>query len=186
MASLAFIAAYLLLIFAPLPDRGAAAVAALWGPLLAVASFGLGKLLEVPRRSSLVQLGVLFNLLASALVTAMLLVQIAVGMKAQGKLSPELVAIWLGLDVAWDVYIGCGTLLLACAMFGHPRFRWPFGAAGVLAVAVLLVLNLATFPTPPGEAGLFDAGPVVALWYLAVTIQMLRSLAWVKGQAPAG
>jgi hypothetical protein len=65
-------------------------------------------------------------------------------------------------------------------MFRHPRFRWPFAVSGVLAVAVLLGLNLATFPTPPGEAGLFDAGPVVALWYFAVTIQMLRSMGWVR------
>jgi hypothetical protein len=179
-ASLAFIAAYCILIFAPLPDRGAAALAASWGPLLAVASLGLGRLLEVPRPSSLVRFAVQLNLLATALVTAMLLVQIAVGMEAKGKLSPEIVAIWLGLDVAWDVYIGIGTLLLACAMFRHPRFKWPFAVSGLLAAGVLLVLNLATFPTPPGEAGLFDAGPVVALWYLAVTIQMGRSLGWAR------
>ena len=30
-------------------------------------------------------------------------------------------AIWLGLDVAWDAYIGLGTLFLALAMLRHPR-----------------------------------------------------------------
>jgi len=41
-------------------------------------------------------------------------------------------------------------------------------------------LNLATFPTPPAEAHLVDLGPAVGLWYLAVSIQMWRSLGWAK------
>jgi hypothetical protein len=31
-----------------------------------------------------------------------------------------------------------------------------------------------------GEAGLVDAGPLVGVWYLAVTIQVLRSLGWLR------
>lgn len=39
-------------------------------------------------------------------------------------------------------------------------------------------LNLGTFPTPPGNAGLLGLGPLVALWYVVVSTQMLRSRHW--------
>jgi hypothetical protein len=50
----------------------------------------------------------------------------------------------------------------------------------MLLAVLLLGFNLATFPEPPGESNLVDLGPFVGLWYLAVTIQLWRSLAWVS------
>ncbi len=169
------------LIFIPLPDRVGAALAAAWGPLLGIASLGLCKLLQIDRRSMSAQLGAVFNIAAGALVTSMLLVQIATGMRVGGEKTPrDLVTVWLGLDVAWDVYVGLGTALFAWAMLRHRRFGKWFGIPGLVVAAVLLALNLYTFPQPPGEAGLFDAGPVVGIWYLAVSIQAWRSLGWAR------
>jgi hypothetical protein len=167
------------LIFIPLPDRAAALLAAAWGPLLGIASLGLCKLLQVERRLIGAQLGAVLNIAAGALVTSMLLVQIAAGMRASGEKVPrDLVSVWLGLDVAWDVYVGLGTAFFAWAMLRHARFGVVFGASGLVVAVVLLALNLYTFPEPPGEAGLFDAGPFVGLWYLAVSIRAWRSLGW--------
>jgi hypothetical protein len=116
----------------------------------------------------------------------MLLVQLAVRARVSGgEVPPELIAVWLGLDVAWDVYVGLGTGLFALAMLHHPRFGATFGIAGVLIAAVLLALNLGTFPTPPADAGLFDAGPLVGLWYVAVSVQAWRSLGWAKASLTA-
>ena len=181
VAGLASCVVYPALVFLPVSRVLAGVLAAAWGPLLGVASMGLGRLLQVQRRSVAVQLAVALNFAAGALVTAMLLVQLAVRDRTQGsEVPPELVAVWLGLDVAWDVYVGLGTGLLALAMLPHPRFRAVFGIPGLLIAAVLLGLNLGTFPTPPGEAGLFDAGPLVGLWYLAVSVQAWRSLGWAE------
>ncbi len=69
-------------------------------------------------------LGAVTNFAAGALLTAMLLVQLAVrhtGLAA--PLRDNLVGIWLGLDVGWDTYIGLGTVFFATAMLTHPRFR---------------------------------------------------------------
>jgi hypothetical protein len=108
-------------------------------------------------------------------------VQLAVKARLQGaKASPELVGIWLGLDVAWDVYVSIGTGLFALAMLKHPRFGKVFGGIGLVIAMFLLVLNLFTFPTPPADAGLIDLGPVVFLWYLVATVQAWRSLPWVR------
>ena len=58
----------------------------------------------------------------------------------------------------------------------HPRFGMLFAIPGMVLSAALWVLNVQTFPTPPGEAGLVDLGPVLGFWYLFVAIQMVRSL----------
>jgi hypothetical protein len=138
------------------------------------------------------QVAVVANAIAGALVTAMLMVQLAV--RAGGRSSVEDL-LWtkfrrvdLGLDVAWDVYVALGTFLFAWNMLRHPRFGRIFGGIGLLLAAGLAVLNLATFPTPPGNAGLVDLGPLVGMWYVAVSVQMLRSRRWAETRlgVPAG
>jgi len=170
--------------FAPLPHRLAIVLVALLGPALGVASLGLREALRLHERSVAATLGGAFNLLAGALFTAMLLVQLAVrGYALSEALPSRLVGVWLGLDVAWDVYVGIGTIFFSIAMLRHPRFGPWYAAPGLLIAAALLALNLGTFPLPPGEAGLVDVGPLVGLWYLVVTVRMWRSLGWAARQA---
>jgi hypothetical protein len=45
---------------------------------------------------------------------------------------------------------------------------------------LLLVFNLITFPTPPDSAGLVDVGPIMGVWYLVISVQMLRSVRWIR------
>jgi hypothetical protein len=70
---------YPLAAFVPLPMRATAAIAACFGPALALACFGLKGLLDVEKRTISSALGLLLNALAGALFSAMALVQIAVG-----------------------------------------------------------------------------------------------------------
>lgn len=155
---------------------------------LTVASLGLYHAVAAPVAPRLALVATVANVVAAAQLTAMLLVQLAVRDRAP---APEgaFVAIWLGLDVAWDLYVGVGTLAFAWCMLRHPSFRYWLGIPGVAIALLLLALNVATFPTPPAEAGSFDAGPLVGLWYLAVTVQVAR-LAWRErsrsGPDPAG
>ena len=173
--------AYPLLAFVPLPKLATTTLAACFGPALAVASFGLRRLLdwETPLVSS--ALGALLNGLGGALFSAMALVQMAVGSSVGAeKVSVQVTAIWLGLDVAWDAYIGLGTLCFALAMLRHPRFGRAFAFSGLVIAVGLLALNFYAFPTPPASAGLVDLGPAIGIWYLVVTIQMWRSLYWAR------
>ncbi len=179
-------AVYGLMVFAPLPDAIGTALAASFGPLFILAGYGLYRLLVLNRRSIALQIAPVSNAIAGALVTAMLLVQLSV--RAGGRASID-TFLWtkfrridLGLDVAWDVYGALGTFLFAWSMLHHPRFGRIFGGIGAVLAAALAVLNLATFPTPPDSAGLFDLGPLVALWYVAVSVQMLRSGAWAAAR----
>lgn len=183
VAGLATCVVYPLIVFGPMPDGAKVVLASVMGPLLGIASWGLRQFLILDRPTTTADLGALGNALAGLVLTAMFLVQAAVGMRVEGRPGLEAEAVWLGLDVAWDVYLGLGTLLLASSMFRHPRLGPFVAGTGVLVAVGLLVLNLATFPVPPGNAGLVDLGPVVGLWYLVVTVMVLRSLAWARQRA---
>lgn len=178
----AAVAVYVAAIAVPLPDRVATALIVCFGPLLSLGSYGLYRLLLLNRNSVSLQIAPAANALAGALLTAMLLVQLSVRSGGRGALDTflwtKLRRVDLGLDVAWDVYICIGTFLFAWNMLRHPRFGRIFGGIGLILSGGLAVLNLWTFPTPPGSAGLVDLGPLVASWYTAVFVQQLRSRGW--------
>ncbi len=172
--------AYPLLAFVALPKLATTTLVACFGPALAVASFGLRRLLdwETPLISSV--LGIVFNALGGALFSATVLVQMAVRYSLGAeKVSAQVSGIWLGLEVAWDAYIGLGTLCFALAMLRHPRFGRVFAVSGSAIAVALLTFNFYTFPTPPSIA-VVDLGPAISAWYLVVTIQMWRSLNWAQ------
>lgn len=177
---------YVALAAAPLPDAAAATLAALFGPGVMILSWGLRSLLRVDRRSVSADLAFVSNTAAGVLITAMLLVQIAAGPHASEGAEVPTKSVWLGLDVAWDVYLVLGTLFFAWSMIGHPRFGWALAAPGFVIAAALLVLNLATFPKPPVSVGLPDLGPVIGVYYMAVAIAMWLSWDWLGRTQPKG
>lgn len=188
---------YPLLLFLPMNTPLTVAVACTFGLSLSAASIGLYHFLFLPRKTVSLQLGTVSNVIAGAVVNMMLVTQLAINYKLAGFVAgtesdstrESLSLIWksvsqvqLGLDVVWDVYVALGTILFALNMLRHPRFGRVFAIAGILVGALLLLLNLFSFPTPPSEAGLVDLGPVLGVWYLAVSIQVGRSFRWVDEQ----
>ena len=196
-AGLAVSVVYPLMIFAPLPKKITVTLASLFGPLLMAASLGLYYFLKAQRTTVTGQLAVLSNIIAAAMVSLMLIVQLSVNMSMEGLMESagegisEATKKWiwqvvdkvqLGMDVSWDIFIAIGTIFFAVTMIKHPRFGKIFGFVGFLIGHLLLIFNLATFPTPPGEAGLIDLGPAVGLWYFAAALLVLRSLKWFDRQ----
>ena len=185
VTGLGAVISYTLLVIISGPFIAGVILASLFGPLLAAASLGLYHVLAESGNPILLQLAILFNVLGAAMFTTMLLVQLAIGHQLQSidkeainltALRTSLVGVQLGMDVAWDVFISLGTLLFAISMMGDTRFGWILGIAGILIAVALLLLNLWTFPTPPASKNLVDLGPLVGLWYFAVTIMMIRWL----------
>jgi hypothetical protein len=159
-------------------------VAASFGPALGIGCVGLWRLIRLHQESVAAGAAAGMNAIGGALFVAMGLVQMAIGAATPGGYpSAPLQGMWQGLNVAWDAYIGLGTVLFGFSMFRHPRFGRVFAATGVAIGFTLLLFNLYTFPTPPANVGLVDLGPVVGLWYLAVTVQMWRSLSWAEAAA---
>lgn len=176
VVGLSAIASYLLLIVVPTSAAVSATLASVFsfGFLVAGVGIHLGVTRDVAPRLGLV--AAIANAAAAVELLAMALVQMAVK-SAVARPGSAMTGIWLGLDVAWDVFGATGTVLFGLALWRAPRFGPALGLAGILTGGALLVLNLATFPTPPAEAGLFDLGPFVALWYVLLSVRMLM-VAW--------
>lgn len=75
-----------------------------------------------------------------------------------------------GLDVAFDIFITISWFLFGINVAKSSNFNKLLGWIGCLISAGLLTLNMLTFPTPPGDAGLIDLGPFLGLWTLIVFV----------------
>ncbi len=183
---------YPVMILVSLPRIPQVVLGASFGPALAIASIALAHVLRARRRSPLLEVAAIFNSLAGALVTAMILVQLAIKDSTAPALDVQLGPalrrrLWdvvLGLDVSFDVFIGLATLLFAVNMIRDPRFGRVIGWAGVfVAVVPLLGANLFYFPDPPYVHGFPHVGIFTGLWYLAVVLLLLRAVHRSRAEA---
>ena len=177
---------YPVMVYVPLPRFVQLTLGASFGPALGMASIALAHVLRARRRAPSIELAGIANALAGALVTGMIIVQLAINYStapaADGQLDAILTGrIWdvvLGLDVAFDTFIGLATLLFGLNMLRDPRFGKVIGWIGAfLAVFLLWGANFYYFPDPPREHGFPEIGIFTGLWYLAVVILLLRSAA---------
>jgi hypothetical protein len=189
---------YPLMAAVEMPRLLTVACAAAFGPLLSLASIGLYHLLKLHQKTVTAQIAAGANVIAGSIVNMMLVVQLAISysmdeyMNNAADTATKATLEWigkvvdkvqLGLDVSWDVFIAIGTLLFAVNMLNHPRFGKILGSIGALLAILLLGFNLYSFPIPPANVNLIDFGPFVGLWYLVVSVQMLRSLTWAKKES---
>lgn len=182
---------YGLAAFAPLPDAVGRLLAFAFGPMLLVFSYGFFQLLRPRANSIVLHLALLFNLVATALLTLMLMVQQAsfafhaqylgtdrgsVTREQLDWIFKEVNAVQLGIDLAWDLFISVGTVLFSLSMWKHKGFGKLLPLLGVISGLLLFGFNMTYFPEPPVESGSIDFGPFVALWYLVVTLWMMFRL----------
>jgi hypothetical protein len=176
---------YPILILVSLPRIPQVILGASFGPALAVASVALRRILEARRRAPSSELAAICNTLAGALVTAEIIVQLAINYSTAPAAGDQLASllrsrIWdvvLGLDVSFDVFIGLATLLFAVNMMRDPRFGKIIGWAGVLvSVVIVFGANIYYFPDPPYTHGFPHVGIFTGLWYLVVVLMLVRSL----------
>ena len=173
------VAAYALLVAVLPSNKLGAVVASMFGPLVACASVGLYRVLAWRGETIAGLLAAIANVAAGALVVAMLLVQIALD-DAEGQASGLDVStervfdhVHFGLDLAWDTFICLGTFLFGLAMLRRPGFGPVVGGAGMFIAIAVYAVNFATFPEPPSDSAV-DLGPLVGLWYAAVSVLLLR------------
>lgn len=152
-----------------------------------ISSMAIREAIADGTRSRLADIGLLFSVAAFSTLLAMISVQLAVRAHAKSVLDSLageqketfLLAVQLarrvdwGLDVAWDLLGGVFLLAFGVAMCKARHFRALWGAPLALLAAALLVLNLWTFPVPPASAGLFDIGPFIGLYMLALNVRMI-------------
>jgi len=156
-----------------------------FGPAFAIACISLMHILQARKRTPTLELAGILSALAGALVTAMIIVQMSINYSTYSIDDKQLASllghrIWdvvLGLDVAFDMFVGIGTFFFAINMISDKRFGKIIGWLGIFtSIVVILGANFFYFPDPPYVHGFPHVGIFAGVWYLAVTILMIR---WV-------
>lgn len=191
---IAAVAVYATFFFVPWGPAPGVVVASLFGIFLGIGCVGLRMFVTVHQRSVAADVAAALGVCAGAMVMLMLIVQLAirnpelattVDPVVRDALVTGLDRVHFGIDVTWDVLIAGATLLFALSAWSHPRLGRVVALSGALVALALLATNLATFPTPPASSGSVDVGPLIGLWYVAVSIRVLRSMPWVRTRLAA-
>jgi hypothetical protein len=199
LAGVLAIVCYLLAIALPWPETqlgtSLSLVVVSGFPILSIVySYGLYSFIAVERESAPNRLAFVFAAVAFTILLAMIVVQLAVGASVgeitQGldeqmarALRRGLRMIDLGLDVAWDMLIGVSLVFLGLAMRRRSGLGLGWAIPSALFGVVLIGLNAATFPWPPADRGLFDIGPLIGLFMLALAAR-LALLGWRARGSP--
>lgn len=191
VAGVASVSCYILAIALPWPQSRPGTLAMLglasaW-PVLSIAyAYALYDYVAFERPGTANRLGFVFAVAGFTTLLAMIVVQLAIGAglrEAAAGLDPAVAdalrrglrLIDHGLDVAWDFLIGVALIFSGVAIARRAGLGRAWGAGSVLLGAALIALNAATFPWPPADAGLFDIGPLIGLFVMALGAR----LAWL-------
>jgi hypothetical protein len=178
---------YVIAITIPLNQIATFGLAIAWPILSIVFAFSLYRYYALERKSVMNELAFLFASLAFTILACMMSIQLAVGIGMEEYMAKSSYTdqqslkvversvrlVDMGLDVAWDMFIGTSLIFLSIALKQHSGFGTWWGLpSGVLGVT-LIILNLVTFPWPPANRGLFDIGPVVGLYIICLSTRLL-------------
>lgn len=177
---------YIAAITVPMGVVGTLIFSMAWPVLSIVFASSLFRFIGHERQSATNQLAFVFACLAFVLVAAMMSSQLAVvaGMQEYAEHSltgePDLLRLMqrstrlvdMGIDVAWDLFIGTSLIFLSVALKGCQSFGIWWATPAILLGILLIVLNVITFPWPPNTRGLHDIGPAVGLYIIALSARL--------------
>lgn len=173
----------------PVPEQLNMFLHFFFGIFLIMAFIGIYETLKTEKDNFILKSSALFGILAGAMFMLMTVVQrsnldvmyelylSSEGGEKEiwGKILKGVFSVQLGMDVCWDIFITMATIFLGVVLLKRSALFKLIGIVGITVGALTLVLNLYTFPIPPGQSGLFDAGPLVGSWYLLICIILFRA-----------
>jgi len=183
-AGMLSIISYLTIAFTSLPDPIVFFLAMAFPILGIVFLFSVMEYIHYYDSSYVNRLSFIFGSLAFTICAIFLAAQLAVQIGVDTKnplisgaeatfVKESIRMIDMGMDVAWDMFIGTYLILLMIAALRLSELRLWGCALGILGTA-LMILNTMTFPIPPAEADLFDLGPFIAMGLFGLAGQMFR------------
>lgn len=187
---------YILAISVPVSPSIGFILVSIWPISAIVASFAFYKYVSLTKQSFSNQLSFLFAVIAFVLVYIMAAIQI--GLKSglgdtisnsTGREKEVLTLIlnssqWihLGIDVAWDIFLGCYLILLSIVVKNHPEFKIWWAIPMFILGLLVIVINMYTFPYTPKSAGLIDIGPFIGLFMVIWAIRIIQLSIKLKKQ----
>lgn len=176
----------------PMSERVQLILAFAIGPVAIMGVMQIKWRLEGRSRGHSLEVSTVFLIIAFAVLCLMIIVQQALFINykellagADSASNKELIKsifllvnpVQLGLDVAFDVFYCIGLVGLSVSILGMGTKMKILGIYGALTGIGLLVLNLLSFPTPPGESELIDLGPATAVFWIGLVI-----LLWLENR----
>lgn len=171
----------------PLPQTIGNLMGFAFGPLIIVSYIGIYSYWSQNNPGALLKISCVFGIIYGAIVTSLIFIQVANNMyhaefmalaeTAEAKESLSIIhkavnRVQSALDVAFDIFVTVSVILLGIVLTKGSLTSKILGFSGIAISSLLLFLNLYTFPYGPYEAGLFDAGPFLGLWYSVFFIWM--------------
>ena len=177
---------YIVAILIPIPPILTYSLAMSWPILSVIFVYSLYRYIALYQQSIPNQISFLMACLAFAMVSVMISVQLAVKFGISDYITntpnkedlfliiqQSLRLVDMGIDVAWDLFIGVSLIFLSFALKNHKSFGvWWGSIAGLLGIA-LIILNVMTFPWPPDTQGSIDIGPVIGLFIISLSTRLL-------------
>lgn len=175
----------------PLPQTIGNLMGFAFGPLIIVSYIGIYSHWSQKNNGAFLKISSVFGIIYGAIVTSLIFIQVANNMyhaefmtlaeSADAKESLSIIhkavnRVQSALDVAFDVFVTVSVILLGIVLMKGTIMSKILGLTGIAIASLLLFLNLYTFPRGPYEAGLFDAGPFLGIWYSTFFIWMTTFL----------
>lgn len=175
------------------PDRIILASYLSLGPLGVVGAVELGARLGYQQGRRLPRIGAVFGVAAFVIWELVMIIQSGSAMLFRDHIAKDLIAalpdgdeaarliylsvgmVQASMDVAFDVFFCLAIIVFSVSMMSHPAFGPYLGVYGIVAAGSLLGMNILTFPMPPAEVGMWDLGPLTAIWWVAVIVIMVRT-----------
>ena len=194
IAGLAVSIMYPARVFLPLPDVVKVSFFIYFGPLMAVAFIGLYPFLKKGSDSLAVPLATLFGVISGAVHMMFSVVQMNnihyIYKFIENTDSEPLKQSWKnilrgvftvqnGLNYVMDFFLDWTIFMFAIVLWSHPKFGKLFSILGLIAGGSHFIMKSVTNREPPKEAGLFDAGPMVGIFFAIVVIQVMRHYRWM-------
>ena len=187
IAGLVSIVCYFGAVLLPLPQMLGNLLGFAFGPMVIVSYLGIFSFWSKNYDGALLRISCVFGIIYGAIVTSLIFIQVANNMWHAEQMASDPTSlnadkyitihaavnrVQAALDVAFDLFVTVSVILLGLVLFRGKRASKIYGVTGVLIASLLMALNLYTFPDGPAEAGLFDAGPFLGLWYSAFFVWM--------------
>ncbi len=149
-----------------------------FGPLFIISYIGLYLFIKNIGDSFFNLLAVVFHVLSGLTVLMTNVLQkavftIGIGYsKIENEISKEIIEkthklgnlTQLGVDYGFDVLVSVATIFVAMALLKQSFYPKWLVFLGVLVGVSGLIINTIKFPIPPADSGLFDPGPLYAIF----------------------